>query len=204
LGVSEGKCSWKKKEDTINCFANMFSWAFAKTVRNINAKRGEYEMVLASLGHDDIQYWLTIKENRDKVAEALKLEYDNQPFRNYTTLRITKEFRLKFPYEHEIFIDIFETRERKERLEDGEEWRIAFHVLWEIKPVLTNLGEVLRQIRKYREILNRAGYIDDDDFVILVYNTSPTKNEVITQYFNSEGIDVYQILPSECKRLEDL
>jgi hypothetical protein len=30
----------------------MFSWAFAKTVRNINAKRGEYEMVLAGLGNE--------------------------------------------------------------------------------------------------------------------------------------------------------
>ena len=156
-------------------------------------------MPLASLGHDDIQYWLSIKENRDKIAETLKLEYDNQPFTNYTTFKITKEFRLKLPYEQEIFIDIFETRARKE-----EQRLIGFRILWEIKPVLTNLGEVLRQIRRYKEILMMRGDIDDDDFVILVYNTSPTKNEVIKEYFNSEGIDVYQILPPECRRLEDL
>jgi len=144
--------------------------------------------MLASIGHDDIQYWLSIKINRDKILDTLPVYVNDLPLSHYDST-ITKEYRRKPDYQPEIFIDVLERRIVKNTR--------GFWIIWEIKPVLANLGEVLRQLRKYRQIM------DTIELTILIYNTSPIKHEIIKQYFESEDIHVYKVSAQECPRLEE-
>jgi len=153
--------------------------------------------MIASLGHDDIQYWLSDEGHRSNIlAEVMPCDVDwnwthlgyvDEPREVYSQ----KEYRHHQPYEKEIFVDIFD---RWKLLNSGKEFR----VIWEIKPVLNKLGETLRQCKSYKEILKA-------DAVIVVYNVSKYSKEVLKHFFETEqNFFIYQILPSQCKRLEEL
>lgn len=235
--------------------------------------------MLCSLGHDDIQYWLLQKQNRDKILKKLGLHINNHNIIPFNA-KVEQEKRYKPDYEPEIFVDILETRElilnmqislvywERERhryigfsliAEDFEvaspwtEWSpwqnkgsniknlnwteealaileregyvygghreqnkeikaevcrklghifrtrdivYCYKIIWEIKPELTDLGQTLRQLQKYKAIVK-------PNSIILVYHASKIPDIIIQDYFCNQNILTYKILPSECKRLEE-
>jgi hypothetical protein len=145
--------------------------------------------MLCSLGHDDIQFWLMQKENREKLRQIFN-------FKLSLTASFAEEFAVEFRfkpiYEPEEYYDGIENY----RYTQSSPSTIKTDVLYEIKPELTDLGQTLRQLRKYMAHTN-------PNKTILLYNTSKIPNEAIKQYFNTANILTYRLLPNECKRLEE-
>ncbi len=146
--------------------------------------------MLSSLGHDDIQFQLMTTTFRKKLVAEYSEEW---------TGIICKEYRIKKDYEPEIFIDILETDKIHNRAR-----------IWEIKPELHSLGEVLRQINKYRQIVKyhierQLGIFCEPNSitVYLVYQTSNIPKPTILSYFGNESVRVCQITSNDCKRLEE-
>lgn len=151
--------------------------------------------MLCSLGHDDIQYWLCQPENRLKLRnQLLGPTFKNKKFvfANYTKT-FDKEVRFKPPYEPEEFYDGLEffgyDKEPPTIMETT--------ILYEIKPELKDLGQTLRQLHKYISHIKPA-------ITILIYNSSKINQKIITDFFDQREIKIYQLLPKECKRLEEL
>jgi len=150
--------------------------------------------MLCSLGHDDIQYWLMNPQNRLKLRQLFQIK----PF-DYTcdVEDFSIEYRFKPQFEPEEFYDALENYRYWKDNYGNYIVKIRTNILYEIKPELKDLGQILRQLRKY------IAHTEPDK-TVLIYNTSSIPKEIIQQYFESANIAVYQLLPKECKRLEDL
>lgn len=160
-------------------------------------------MSLASLGHDDIQFWLMDIENRNKVLESLAINPLPSDILESERAVECAEYRIDLDYERPVVLDFYEER----LLPDEMYWSI----IWEIKPVLNDLGDTLRQLRRYQQIVkkarNKPPHSIEGPLAILLYNTSKIPEEIITKFFKSPSqishTLVYRVLPNECKRLED-
>jgi hypothetical protein len=70
-----------------------------------------------------------------------------------------------------------------------------YSIVWEIKPSLDDLGQTLRQLMKYKDIVK-------PNHIILIYNSAKAKEQIISAYFSNQGVYTYRLLPAECERLE--
>lgn len=159
---------------------------------------------LCSLGHDDMQYYLLDEKNRDRVLQKLGIEIDNFMSRKIEPEAFIQKcwngnYGKKFhgePYRPDLLEAFTFKGKYKPRL----------FIVWEIKPALDKLGETLRQVKKYLFWLSKGylTYSDNEPLSIIIYNASRVPKEVIIDFFKKSNVFVYQLLPNECPRLEDL
>lgn len=74
--------------------------------------------------------------------------------------------------------------------------RLEYRLVWEIKPFLDDLGQTLRQLMKYKDIVK-------PNHIILVYSSAKAKDQLISTYFANQEVYTYRLLPTECKHLEE-
>lgn len=73
---------------------------------------------------------------------------------------------------------------------------LEFTIVWEIKPVLSDLGATLRQMQKYKDIVK-------PNILILIYAHSEFPDKEIQAYFNNQGIWTYKISKSSNYQLTE-
>jgi hypothetical protein len=135
--------------------------------------------------HDKIQ--LALLDEQKRIA--LLKQINEKPLVGMLVF----EFHIKLDYQPEIFIDALEVTKSDPPTLDMF-FKKPLVRIWEIKPNLDILGETLRQIKRYEDLVKKYYMISPVNPVaiesIVVYSESPFTHKSLQQYFGNSGVFV--------------
>ena len=132
--------------------------------------------------HDDLAIWLLNNENRQYVKDQLgiKLKSPHIPFWANDIVTFVHEYYYKPAYEAPEYYDALQNISFEK-----ESNRLQAQILWEIKPELNDLGDTLRQMRRYNKHTNSS-------VLIILFAKSRFTIQQLTDYFKPTGIYIFQ------------